>query len=161
MLCYRKNWKKIAGLLPELAEICHNSKSRRIRDASGTHPDASRRIPTHPGRIRTHPESVPVPPSHLHLAKPDPPLAPAAARHGLSKPAAQPRDLERPESPPSRREDSGDRCHHAAHNLGPAASSELSDALLRRAENTVGANTLLSWFTLDFLRIVIRAINGC
>ena len=44
MLCYREDGPNFAGILPEFAEIFWNSKSRRIRDASGTHPDASGRI---------------------------------------------------------------------------------------------------------------------
>ena len=47
--CVQKS--EVQKILPEFADFCRNSKSRRIRDASGTNP----------GRIRTHPESVPVP----------------------------------------------------------------------------------------------------
>ena len=53
ILCMKSEEKQVEKqvILPEFAGICRNSKSRRIRDASGTHPEVSGRIRS-PGRIR-------------------------------------------------------------------------------------------------------------
>ena len=138
---------KVCRDLPGFAEICWNSKFRRIPDASGS-------IRTHPGRTRNRYQFR----RNLHLAKGDPLLAHAAA---LGRPPAALRDghrddasFERADNDPHRKLDPEGRRRPGAARVRPILGlTHLSNYLtLKGSFSAVSKPNFASKYALESSR---------